>query len=115
MAQVDWNVTVLILDTLSVGAHSFTELDDYISHQHSQSVVRESLAVLAKQNLICVLEGAGHQEADEQVSAEERFKRIERFFEIANEDRQSSVANWIDLTDGGKTLLRLIGIGHPPL
>lgn len=115
MVDVDWNATVLILDTLSEDIYSFTQLGDYICRHYGRDVALASLAWLAGQDLIRVLEGPPHEDAYAELHAEERSKRLERFFEIGNDERQNTVANWIDLTPKGKDLLRLIGIGHPPL
>ena len=114
MAVVDWNAAVLILDTLSEDNYSFTELDDYICRYYGRDVVHESLSLLVRRDFVCVLERAPNEDAYEEVNAEERSRRVERFFEIASQERNSSIANWLGLTPGGKDLLRLIGIGHPP-
>jgi hypothetical protein len=113
MANQDWNAIIWILDTLSEDVFSFTELDDCIGRVHGRDVIRESLGLLVKQDLICFLEGPAHGTHVPIVDEGERSKRIERFFEIADADRRSSVANWVDLTEAGKELLKLIGIGHP--
>jgi len=112
VAGQDWNAIILILDTLSEGAYSFTELEDYVCRQHDREVMRESLELLTRQDLICVLEGLP-TETPSKVSSEKRSTRIHAFFEIADVDRHGIVGNWVGLTDRGRDLLRLLGIGHP--
>jgi hypothetical protein len=109
----DWNATIWILDTLSEDAYSFVELSDYIGRIYGRDVIGTSLKLLERQGLISVLEGSPIGSDMREVAEVERSKRIQSFFEIVEAERRGSIANWLSISDNGRSLLELIGIGHP--
>ncbi len=112
MTRVDWNAFIHTLDTLSEGAYSFVELDDYMSRHHGRDVVQQCITLLAKQDLIRVFQAGGDDASHHEQQDEGRQTLADQFLVVVHRDRASKVTTWLELTERGAELLRLIGLGH---
>ena len=107
--QVDWNLVVHILDTLSEGTHSFLELN-YMGTHYDRQVFTESLLFLADRSLIELSAGRGPFEL---IAKVEWPQRLRDAFGSDVADPPTMVNTSIDLTSEGKQILHLFRIGHP--
>lgn len=107
--QVDWNPPVHILDALSEGTHPLLELDFMLSDYEPGAFV-EALLFLADRGLIELSAGDGPFTP---IPEREWTQRLRDAFGSRAAEGASMTGTAIDLTDGGRHVLRLLRIGHP--
>jgi hypothetical protein len=110
MPVTDFNAVILILDTVSEGGNSFTELADYVGRQYGRDVIAQSLRLVCKRELVALFDG---RPGEDRVLKNEWQSAADDFFVIAQQDRDSVASHFIELTDAGRQVLDVLGIGSP--
>lgn len=108
MPDPDFNAVILILDTVSEGGYSFTELANYVGRQYGRDVIAKSLCLVCERGLVDLFEG---RRGEHRVLRNEWQSAVDDFFTIAQRDRDNVASHFIEITDAGRKVLDVFGIG----
>lgn len=107
--MLDWNPVVHVLDKLSEGTHTLIELS-YMAPRYDRAAFFEGLLFLADQQLVELSAGRGPYQP---IAAAEWPQLLRDAFGSDAGDPDAMANTIIDLTDRGRQVLSLFGIGHP--